>query len=620
MCGIACILSPRGNLSSAVLESFTNAVAHRGPDGVGFMRFAAGLDVAPSALENCFLGLGHRRLSILDLSEAGAQPMASADGSLTVVYNGEIYNYLELRRELEATGEVFRSHCDTEVLLAAYRRWGRECLTRFNGMWSFVLLDKARRTLFISRDRLGVKPLYYCRTADGTLAFASEIKQFFTLPTFKKIPRAAACVGYLVNGYENPPETFFEGVMAFPPGCRAEVSLDEPKVAPERFWFPDNITLERRSEAEFAASIRRLFSDAVRFRLRSDVPVGGCLSGGLDSSSIFVEMKKLEPSRTFNAFSACFDSRAIDERPFMRLVVDATASDHHTVFPAAEGLAADFEGFLRSHDEPVGSLSMYAQYLIMKEARKAGVPVLLDGQGGDELFSGYWPSYMLCLNHHRRNGDYLFVAKQLLGALLPSGNQSLFSEAWTNFREYRRRAGRKLPFEILDRHLALVESSTWHVDAQSLPPAEYRKAEIFKVHLPRLLKWEDRNSMAHSIESRVPFLDVNLVELALSIPPEMNMRSGWNKYLLRKSMAASELPRAICWRKDKKGFETPQSSWMRTGPFHAKLLEWAGKSEHPASEYVSTSFGQLHTALVSGDFEPWPLFRLFCLDEWLRLV
>ena len=619
MCGIACILSQRQIIDSKILERFTNSVSHRGPDGCGFMLFSRELKLIKEGSPcDIFLGLGHRRLSILDLSDAGAQPMVTRDGAFAVVYNGEIYNHLELRRELETMGEVFRSHCDTEVLLAAYRRWGKDCLTKFNGMWSFVIIDKERRTLFVSRDRLGVKPLYYY-SCDGILAFASEIKQFYSLPMFKAKANDNACVGYLLSGYENPPDTFFDNVKAFNPGCFAEISIDDPHMSIERFWFPDRITIAAQDEEEIIPLIRKLFSDSVRYRLRSDVSVGGCLSGGLDSSSIFVEMKRLEPKAQFSAFSACFEDSKIDERSFMRVIIEATGSKHNMVFPRAENVVEDFRTFMLAHDEPVASLSMYAQFCIMKMARKAGVPVLLDGQGGDELFSGYWPAYMLCLNHHLKKGDYWFTARQLMGAISPWGNQRLILEAFSNIREYADRAKGTLPFKIQERFNDSVLAQTWHLDAQKLSPAEYRKAEILKVHLPRLLKWEDRNSMAHSIESRVPFLDFNLVELALSIPPEMNLRDGWNKHILRKSMEINGLPKEICWRKDKKGFETPQASWMRSGPFHGMLLDWAKKREHPVCDYVTADFDEIHTAVVNQTIRPWPLFRLFCLDYWLGL-
>ncbi len=618
MCGIAAIVNNSGLWKPEDLFRFTNAVAHRGPDGKGFSFFGRDGEIIQES-SDFRLGLGHRRLSIIDLSECGSQPMHIDGGDFTIVYNGEIYNYIEIHGELEKKGVKFTSHSDTEVLLKAYVEWGADCLSRFNGMWSFTIYDRRKGKLFISRDRIGVKPLYWWKNG-GNLAIASEIKQFFSLPGFKKEINRKVLLSYLISGYENPPETFYEKVFAFPPGHFAEIDLVNPEIKPRKFWFPEKIVPVEQSYSEIAAQISRKFSDAVRLRLRSDVPVGGCLSGGLDSSSIFIEMKKSSPGTTFSAFSSCFDDPSVDEQHFMRLVVENTHSQHIRTFPSAEDLAADFDKFLFHHDEPVGSVSMYAQFRVMQSARENKVPVLLDGQGGDELFSGYWPAYMLLMNRYRKTGRYLKIFSEICSAALPGGNPIFISEIGRNFREFRRRSYGVLPFSIrpeLQSEIESMETLSWHKKALELPPEEYRKAEIFKIHLPRLLKWEDRNSMAFSIESRVPFLDVNLVELLLSVPPEMNMRRGWTKYLFRKAMS-ERLPDEICWRKDKKGFETPQEKWMNDGHFHNALLKWADEKEHPISDLIQDNFNEIRRTLQEKDFNSTALFRLFCADKWLR--
>lgn len=618
MCGIACLINNNGFYTPENLFRFTDAVSHRGPDGRGFAFF----DSECGKLENpasFTLGLGHRRLSIIDLSKNGSQPMFFNDPDYAIVYNGEIYNYVELKEELEEQGIHFKSSSDTEVLLAAYVKWGRNCLNRLNGMWAFVIFDRKERKLFISRDRMGVKPLYYWRKGNN-LALASEIKQFFSLPDFKVVPNKNVCLSYLATGYENPPETFYQEVYSFPAGHFAEIILKKPEISPEKFWFPEKIPVEKHDEIELVSKIGRTFFNAVKFRLRSDVPVGGCLSGGLDSSSIFVMMRNLQSKTIFNAFSACFEKRSIDERSFMREMVEQTGSNHIMNFPKAEEFIEDIGSFLSQHDEPVGSMSMYAQYRVMKSARENKVPVLLDGQGGDELFSGYWPAYLLFLNYLRGIGGYGEILSHLSGAFMPGGNISLLSQITSGFCEYRRRANRILPFSIkkdYEGEIKELPAFFWHLKAKSLFPEEYRKAEILKIHLPRLLKWEDINSMAFSIESRVPFLDVNLIELLLSVPPKMNMRKGWTKYLLRKVME-HKLPDNICWRKDKKGFETPQDDWMKSGAFHKFLLKWAAENEHPASEFISDKFIDIHDTISKKEFQSVPMFRLFCLDFWLK--
>ena len=619
MCGISCIISHK-QLQSGTLESFTDMVKHRGPDGCGVAKYTVTdtIERQPDHTDTYFIGLGHRRLSILDLSEAGAQPMTSSDGSCVISYNGEVYNYIELRKELEEKGIKFKSHCDTEVVLAAYQIWGTECFRRFNGMWSMIILDRVKKEIIISRDRLGIKPLYYYRE-NGTLAFASEIKQFTTLPDFKKRANKDACIAYLINGYEIPPATFWKGVYTFPSANFAKIDLKQNalEITPRKYWDPTDIAVTVPAPFDAIEELSSLFSDSVRLRLRSDVPVGGCLSGGLDSSSIFMDMNKHEPGIEIAAFSACFDDKFSDEQEFMAEVIKNTNSKHIKVFPGNADFTEEFDNLLNQHDEPIGSASIYAQYRIMKEAGKKRVPVLLDGQGGDELFSGYWQTYFLLMDGCRRKGFYSSLIRDLLNAFLPGGNEELIYESMAGIREFRKRSNLKFEYEIKkDISADFVNSSAFYNKIRGMNPEEYRIYELMNLRLPRLLKWEDRNSMAFSIESRIPFLDVNLIEYVLSIPPTMNMKKGWTKYLFRKAMS-KKLPKKICWRKDKKGFETPQEKWMKNGSFHDYLLLWAKENNHPVSDYINTSFKKIHESISSKKFDSTSMFRLFCLDKWL---
>ena len=625
MCGISCLLGVDCEIRGSELAAFNDAVTHRGPDGSGSAKFAFAADShierIPDDAESFHLALAHRRLSILDLSTAGAQPMFSADANLAITYNGEVYNYIELRSELKAEGVAFKSDCDTEVVLAAYQQWGTDCFRRFNGMWAMVILDLDNNKLVISRDRLGIKPLYHY-SGDGLFGVASEIKQFATLPGFSKRPNPDACAAYLVNGYEIPPETFYQGVSLFPAASFAEISLPpngKPvEISPKRFWFPEEIKLEQRSDDEWIEGIKEHFLDSVRLRLRSDVPVGTCLSGGLDSSSIFRAIADSEPDTNLSAFSACFDDPFADERVHMERVIASTPRCSHVkTFPLGDDFADDFDALLRQHDEPFGSVSIYAQYRVMRSAREAGVPVLLDGQGGDELFSGYWPTYFLLLDGKRRHNEHLSVIAHLASAALPGGNGLLISEALKGVREYRTRSAMKFPYSIDQTKSArFAELASSYSRVREMSPEQFRVHELIDLRLPRLLKWEDRNSMAFSIESRVPFLDVNLVEFTLSMPCETNMRAGWTKRIFRKAMS-DKLPRSICWRKDKKGFETPQDKWMRSGPTLERLTKWAKSDSHPVSEYITTPFEDVAKTLESGDFDTTSMFRLFCLDAWL---
>ena len=622
MCGISCIITNK-KLPPNTLELFNNKVRHRGPDSEGIAKFVKSdnFKQVPDSSNDFFIGLGHRRLSILDLSDAGKQPMISNSGQCVISYNGEIYNFEELKQELIKKGRNFSSTCDTEVLLQAYEEWGTKCFKKFNGMWALVILDRKKQSIIIARDRLGIKPLYFYSKSNIT-AFGSEIKQFSTLPEFTKQANKKACMAYLVNGYEIPPETFYQDISVFPPAHYAEIKLlntDKLNITPIRYWNPNAIMRNYLPQKEVIENISKLFKESVKLRLRSDVPVGTCLSGGLDSSSIFILMSELAKNPNFSAFSACFDDPFADERRFMKEVIKKTPeSSHIKVFPNDEEFTNDFDIFLAQHDEPVGSASIYAQYLVMKTAKENNVPVLLDGQGGDELFSGYWQSYFLLLDYYKKNSSFLGIFKHLTSAILPHGNQMLISEIFAGLKEFKKRSNLKFCYSLNKK---LLESASdvlpSYNEIRSMDPYEYRVHELVNLRLPRLLKWEDRNSMAFSIESRVPFLDINLIEFMLSIDPKMNLKNGWTKYLFRKAMSNS-LPKTITWRKDKKGFETPQNKWMKNGIFHDTLKQWSLEKNHPVEEFISTSFNNINSAIQFKTFDSNAIFRLYCLDKWLK--
>jgi asparagine synthase (glutamine-hydrolysing) len=548
--------------------------SHRGPDGEGYWTWD-GQSKTGQFVENRLVdqadsrgvfALGHCRLAILHLSEAGRQPMASKDRSVWIAFNGEIYNYLELRHELIQLGHTFTTGTDTEVILAAYGQWGTECFARFNGMWGLAIVDLRRPVVVLSRDRLGVKPLYIW-AKHGALAFASEIKQFFVLPGVEAVVNMDAVSEYIDTGYEAPPATFFKDILAFPAGSWSQIPIEQPHhSAAQPFWFPEHLEATKVSQEEAIERTRSLFEDTVTLRLRSDVPVGVCLSGGLDSSSIFGQVQRLKngQAKSTYAFSAAFHEAGFDERPYVKTVLDQWGGKTFYAFPRAETFLEEFDQFIYQHDEPPGSISQYASWCVMRLAREHGVPVLLNGQGGDELFSGYWPAYYLFLRQHATRSP-LHVAKHLLGALLPGGNPMLVSQMLPHFRQYQHRSKRNNR-ALLRSHWSSAGFSltrNWAQSAQQLEPAQYRLAEIRNVHLPRVLKWDDRNSMAFNIEARYPFLDYRLVEWAVSLPPEMNFRRGWNKLLLRHALC-DILPPAVQWRRSKVGFETPQSVWIRT--------------------------------------------------------
>ena len=355
--------------------------------------------------------------------------MASKDRRVWIAFNGEIYNYLELRDELIQLGHIFTTSTDTEVILAAYDQWGTRCFARFNGMWGLAIADLRRRVVVLSRDRLGVKPLYVW-AKHGALAFASEIKQFFALPGVEAVANMDAIAEYIDTGYEAPPATFFADIHAFPAGCWGEVSHTQPQhPAPQPYWHLERLAVTKVSRDEATERTRSLFEDGVKLRLRSDVPVGVCLSGGLDSSSIFSQVQWLKHSKgdSTYAFSAAFPEAGFDERPYIKIVLDQCGGKVFYTFPNAETFLEDFQ-FIYHHDEPPGCMSQYAAWCVMRLAREHGVPVLLNGQGGDEVFSGYWPAYYLFLRQHSARFP-LHVVQHLLGALLPGGNPASFADA-----------------------------------------------------------------------------------------------------------------------------------------------------------------------------------------------
>jgi len=618
MCGIAGWIRPDGAWSRDDLQTMTETAAHRGPDGAGLWCWEAG--PAPTAV--C---LGHRRLAILDLSPAGQQPMASADLQHWLTFNGEIYNYLELRQELRGLGYAFRTGTDTEVLLAAYAQWGTDAFARCNGMWGLALVDLRRRVLVLSRDRVGIKPLYVW-SPPGAVAFASELKQLLTLPGCPAVAHLPTLRRYIDTGYEGPRTTFFQDLWAFPPGCVATVPLDAPGVpAPQAFWHPERLATVPVDPHEAVLETRRLFADAVRLCLRADVPVGVCLSGGLDSSAVLSQVQQIKHAGSSRAptyaFSAVFDDPAADERPWITRMLTCTAATGAQTSPTPEAFLLDADTWLYHLDEPPGSLSQYAAWAVMRMIRAHEVPVILNGQGGDELFSGYWHAYYLVLRHLGRRSPWQ-VLGHLGGALLPGGNPALLTQIVPHLRQYwfrRRQQGQAL----LQDGFLLAEAgeALWARQAQQLTPPQYRLAELRHVHLPRLLKWDDRNSMAFGIEGRYPFLDHRLVEWALTLPPTLNLRRGWTKHVLRQAVGPL-LPDEVQWRRDKMGFETPQARWMTTVLAPA-LATFARKPSAALKALVDPARLQalatlvLQAPLSPQDERPKLLMRLFFLERWL---
>ena len=525
MCGIATILRlDSAAISADAISVMTDRVAHRGPDGRGveFLSPGEGKWRETNAHDPSWrVALGHRRLSILDLSDAGRQPMRRGD-HLWITYNGEAYNYLEVRRELVALGHAFHSDTDTEVLLAAYEQWGVECFARFHGMWGLVIIDTRRQVAVLSRDRLGIKPLYHVR-AGGAVLIASEIKQFADIGGFQLRPCADVVADYLATGYERQGQTFFEDVVPAEPGAWFEIDLRTLNIGSSRsYWHPEQIKPVITNRIEAAERFRAEFQAAVRLTLRSDVPVGCALSGGLDSS--LVAGCVAEELRGVNAkvqtFSVVFPGSKIDEQPYVDAVNQFIDADAHLIAPTIDDFLRDLERFTSIHDEPVGGFAQHAAYALARLTRGAGVPVTLNGQGGDEILAGYWQSYFMHLWGLFRGGRWSRLASHYLGAALPRGNRELWRQTPLMLQRYRARrnaARSSASTRVADAANDSADASAAAILSRvmGMNEQERRVFEIRRMYLPRLLKWDDRNFMAFSVEGRYPFLDHRLIEFAL---------------------------------------------------------------------------------------------------------
>lgn len=561
MCGIFGIVARRGTVDQTLLDEGTDRVAHRGPDGRGTTIIGA-------------VGLGHRRLSVLDTSDAGRQPMRHATQPLTIVYNGEVYNYLELRTELGRGGHVFRTGTDTEVILAAYLAWGPACVERFNGMWAFALLDERNGQLFCSRDRFGVKPLYWSMTPSA-FVFGSETRQLLPLLP-RHVGNREAVADFLASGLSDHRDAgWVDGIQALAPGCSLHLTLSTQRVQVERHYRPRPAADAPRSPAEAAERVRTLLGDAVRLRLRSDIRVGTCLSGGLDSSSIASLASALQPagSERFCAITAISELPENSEEAYARQVVSRAVLAWTEVRPDSDAFEAVLEEVVRTQETPFGGPSVAMQHFVMRAARTQGVSVLLDGQGADECWFGYERHVAMWLRERAGRGPAAF-ARAFGAARAQQGNLSLG-------KLVALAAGAWLPgavaLTMASRYPGLRGGSrlpqAWRDYLRGLRDEQATEAsDLLVTSLPMLLRYADRSSMHHGVEVRLPFLDWRLVELSMATPVDHKFNQGWSKWPLRHAMA-QVLPAEVAWRRRKLGFEAPDRLWLeRVRPQMKKVV------------------------------------------------
>ena len=426
---------------------------------------------------------------------------------LWLTYNGEVYNYVELREELERAGHVFRSHTDSEVILAAYDQWGPDCFERFRGMWGLVIVDCRRKIAVVSRDRLGIKPLYLVESG-GLVAVASELKQVLSVPGLRLRPDESVLRDYLQTGYERTGHTFFEGIAPVPAGVWMSIDLSNGTVsAPHAYWYPERIEASVADSRQAGEQLRESLLEAVRIHLRSDVPVGCALSGGVDSSSIAGCVERLSASRQcLETFSVLFPGTPIDESRYVRQSVESLHCHPHSITPTAEQFLGDLDRFLWIHDEPVGTVAQYAGYALARLTRQADVPVTLNGQGGDEVLGGYWQSYFLHLRRLWQSRHWPRLAGHFAGSMSPWGNRELPRQVPLMLRRYRARRGDRNQ----SQSTAGGDERSAHAKLAHLLGMNDQQRRLFEIRemfLPRLLKWDDRNFMAFSVEGRYPLLD-----------------------------------------------------------------------------------------------------------------
>ena len=568
MCGfLGCVVKEK--ITASVLKNSINLINHRGPDNS---------DIFFDELENSYLYLGHTRLSIIDLSEGSHQPFHSHCKNYAIIFNGEIYNYKELRSELVCLGYTFKTSSDTEVLLYAFVEWGKESLRKLIGMFSFVFYDKKRQTLTLVRDAFGIKPFFYA-IKNNEIYFASELPPLLQLMQGEVKPNLQRAYDYLVHGdYDSNEFSFVEGVMHLPPAGLLTYDLKLCSSSNvEKWWAPNISTNSKISFNDAVLKLQKLFLESVRLHLRSDVPVGVALSGGIDSSAVVSVVRFLEPTMLLNTFSYISSEKDISEEYWVDLLNQKTNSRGHKVFADANEMSGHLDDMLLKQGEPFGSTSIYAQYRVFKLAKECGIKVTLDGQGADELLAGYsgypghrllslietgglWEAHKFAKQWSKYPGRSYFLAWKYLGRIkfpdfIYKYTRKImgrdFQPKWldigylrkngVDFKEYR------APLSHNNKGLRLKEALV---------------NSLSKRGLPGLLRHGDRNSMAFSIESRVPFLTIPMAEFLLSLPEDFLLsKDGITKNIFRESMRGI-VPDDHLDRKDKIGFETPEYSWL----------------------------------------------------------
>ncbi|MBN2210720.1 MAG: asparagine synthase (glutamine-hydrolyzing) [Sedimentisphaerales bacterium] len=657
MCGIAGIYNFKGDrVDPRTLVTMTTLQHHRGPDDYGYVFFDSagrtiwsGRDLS-RLRESGTVALGHRRLTIIDLQETGRQPMSAGEERYWIVYNGEIYNYIELREELKILGHIFRGTSDTEVILHAYQQWNTACVERFNGMWAFAIWDTREQILFASRDRVGIKPFYYYLD-DNRFVFASEIKAVFAaLPGQQRTINEPYLGRFIHTGLLNDADhTLFQHVRQLVPGHNLEIKKGH--IRRYRYWdIPqssfDSADKGYADEKEAVECFRELLTDAIRLRFRADVPVGTCLSGGLDSSSI-VALATRALSARLSTFTTEYNEKEFSEGRYARAAAETFQTNAHYITPTGDQYIDFIDRFSWYHDEPCPGPGPFSQWHVM-ELASHHVKVVLDGQGADELLGGYPHYYNYYLTSvlarafttgpggttlSRYFADKKAIARHMrqpawrsnLEALAHIANRSIPTPIRDMIRPLRKQAQRiffgKGPMydlankQILDQALPIYQSRNKKF-RDDLNDILYW--ELIRDNIPMLMQYGDRTSMAFSIESRVPFLDYRLLEYVNSLPYNLKIKGSTTKYVMRQAMREL-LPPAITDRPDKKGYPTPFALWLK-GPIRDYVQDMLNSSAFKTRNIFRPDKVQiLFNQHCTDKFDhAWLLWRVVNLERWFR--
>lgn len=552
MCGISGIINKKGTfVENDLLLRINNLIAHRGPDDEGFF------------YEKNF-GFGHRRLSILDLSKNGHQPM-SYKKRYTITYNGEVYNYIEIKEELIKLGYEFKSNTDTEVILASYDKWGEDCVNKFNGMWAFAIFDKLKEKIFCSRDRFGIKPFYFSNL-ENYFVFGSEIKQLLEFFKQNEVNKSIL-LDYILYGLEDhTKETFFKSIFKLGQSHNLIYDLKTNTYQTYQYYNLRTKNIRRNSEEESINNLEENLYNAVRLRLRSDVKVGTCLSGGLDSSTIAaIASKEYQKTskQSFTAIHAKSIEEKTDESQFAREVAKHCELNLIEIEPSLSDFNDIIDEVIYTQEEPFGSPSIFMQYFVMKEAKNNHCTVLLDGQGADETLFGYESYYSFYFSSLLSNFKIIkYVSEFKNMKTFKVSKKKIFIASFINiFRN----------FLSFTEQLIRMKNTIVKVkhDRKRLNDIfsyqnfkKFQKRELMIRSLPHLLKYEDKNSMRNSIETRLPFVDYKFVESAISTNDDLKFKMGYLKYILRL-VSDKILPKSVVWRTNKFGFEAPTNLWLK---------------------------------------------------------